>query len=97
MKKVQLVIQAESAHDILAELGRVPVQSGAGEATGGVIEFVDMNQGVNAFQRTFVSEVRRTTEMQRQLRFLEEEMRKAELDTEAGNNSTEVCFLFFSC
>ena len=36
----------------------------------GHVQFVDLNSRVNAFQRTFVSEVRRLLEMQRRVRFL---------------------------
>ncbi|KAH3759381.1 vacuolar proton ATPase 100-kDa subunit [Pelomyxa schiedti] len=62
MQKVQLFIQKDSAHDTLDELGEL-----------GSLQFKDLNQAVNSFQRTFVTEVKHCEELERKLRFLAEQ------------------------
>lgn len=42
----------------------------------GLVQFRDLNPETNAFQRKFVNEVRRCDEMERKLRFLENEIKK---------------------
>lgn len=66
MLLVQLYIQIEAAHDTIDELGKL-----------GLVQFRDLNPDVNAFQRNFVNEVKRADEMERKLRYFEEELRKA--------------------
>ena len=66
MLLVQLYIQIEAAHDTVDELGKL-----------GLIQFRDLNPEVNAFQRNFVNEVKRADEMERKLRYFEEQLRKA--------------------
>lgn len=41
-----------------------------------VFRALQLNPGVNAFQRKFVNEVRRCDEMERKLRYLEKEIKK---------------------
>ena len=41
--------------------------------------FLQLNAGVNAFQRKFVSEVRRCDELERKLRYIEAEVNKENL------------------
>ncbi|XP_063966249.1 V-type proton ATPase 116 kDa subunit a 1-like [Lytechinus pictus] len=59
----QLFLQSEAAYACVAELGEL-----------GLVQFRDLNPDVNAFQRKFVSEVRRCDEMERRLRFFEKEV-----------------------
>jgi len=66
MLLVQLYIQIEAAHDTIDELGKL-----------GLVQFRDLNPDVNAFQRNFVNEVKRADEMERKLRYFEEQLRKA--------------------
>jgi len=68
MQLVQLVIPAEAAHDSVEKLGFV-----------GKMAFKDLNQDKSAFQRTYANQVKRCDEMQRKLRFLLEEMGKADI------------------
>jgi len=68
MQLVQLVIPAEAAHDTVEKLGYV-----------GKMQFKDLNKDKSAFQRTYANQVKRCDEMQRKLRFLLEEMGKAEI------------------
>jgi len=68
MQLVQLVIPAEAAHDTVEKLGYV-----------GKVQFKDLNREKSAFQRTYANQVKRCDEMQRKLRFLLEEMGKAEI------------------
>uniref|UniRef100_A0AC35UCS9 V-type proton ATPase subunit a n=1 Tax=Rhabditophanes sp. KR3021 TaxID=114890 RepID=A0AC35UCS9_9BILA len=64
----QLYLQSEAAYHCVAELGEL-----------GLVQFRDLNPDVNAFQRKFVTEVRRCDEMERKLRFLEREIKKDEI------------------
>jgi V-type H+-transporting ATPase subunit a len=65
MQLVQLFVQLEAAHETVDELGQL-----------GVIQFRDLNPNVNAFHRNFVNEVKRCDEMERKLRFLEDQVTK---------------------
>ncbi|ORY99322.1 V-type ATPase, V0 complex, 116kDa subunit family [Syncephalastrum racemosum] len=68
MSLVQLYIPAEVAQPCVAELGEL-----------GKVQFRDLNPEVNAFQRSFVSEIRRLDEMERQCRFFSTQCEKAEI------------------
>mmetsp|Transcript_29218 Transcript_29218/g.41123 ORF Transcript_29218/g.41123 Transcript_29218/m.41123 type:complete len:818 (+) Transcript_29218:142-2595(+) len=59
MQLVQLYVQIEAAHDTVDELGKL-----------GLVEFKDLNPDVNPFQRNFVNEIRRCTELERKIEFL---------------------------
>lgn len=65
MQLVQLFVQIEAAHDTVDELGQL-----------GVIQFRDLNPNVNAFHRSFVNEVKRCDEMERKVRFFEDQVVK---------------------
>ncbi|PSN32175.1 hypothetical protein C0J52_26601 [Blattella germanica] len=65
MNLCQLFIQPEAAYSSVAELGEA-----------GSVQFRDLNSEVNAFQRKFVSEVRRCDELERKLRYIEAEVNK---------------------
>ncbi|EDV27659.1 uncharacterized protein TRIADDRAFT_63670 [Trichoplax adhaerens] len=65
MTLAQLFLQSDSAYACVRELGEL-----------GKVLFRDLNPDVNAFQRKFVSEVRRCDELERKLRFLKAEMEK---------------------
>jgi len=65
MALCQMFIQPEAAYTSLSELGEV-----------GAVQFRDLNANVNAFQRKFVSEVRRCDEMERKLRYIDSEVKK---------------------
>ncbi|XP_060876988.1 V-type proton ATPase 116 kDa subunit a 1 isoform X4 [Metopolophium dirhodum] len=68
MALCQLFLQSEAAYACVSELGEL-----------GLVQFRDLNPDVNAFQRKFVSEVRRCDEMERKLRYLEKEIKKDEI------------------
>ncbi|KAJ3410482.1 H(+)-transporting V0 sector ATPase subunit a [Chytridiales sp. JEL 0842] len=76
MSLVQLYIPMEIAQPTVAELGEL-----------GLIQFRDLNPDVNAFQRTFVSELRRLDDMERKLRFLKGQVEKATLPIKPVNLS----------
>ncbi|EGG15070.1 vacuolar proton ATPase [Cavenderia fasciculata] len=65
MQMVQLFVQIEAAHDTVDELGKL-----------GLIQFIDHNENVNAFQRYFVNEVKRCDEMERKLKYFEDQIKK---------------------
>ncbi|XP_073952484.1 V-type proton ATPase 116 kDa subunit a 1-like [Choristoneura fumiferana] len=65
MTLCDMYIQPEAAFEILSGLGEE-----------GCVQFHDMNEGVQAFQRKFVPEVCRYAEMERKLHYMEEEMTK---------------------
>lgn len=64
----QLFLQSEASYSCLSELGEL-----------GMVQLKDLNVTVSAFQRKFVTEVRRCEEMERKLRFLEKEIREDDI------------------
>uniref|UniRef100_A0A1A9WZJ6 V-type proton ATPase subunit a n=1 Tax=Glossina brevipalpis TaxID=37001 RepID=A0A1A9WZJ6_9MUSC len=65
MALCQMFIQPEAAYTSVNELGE-----------RGCVQFRDLNAEVNAFQRKFVTEVRRCDELERRMRYIEGELRK---------------------
>ncbi|XP_008312360.1 V-type proton ATPase 116 kDa subunit a isoform X1 [Cynoglossus semilaevis] len=81
MTLAQLFLQSEAAYCCVSELGEL-----------GMVQFRDLNPDVNVFQRKFVNEVRRCEEMDRKLRFVEKEIKKASLPTVDTGENPEVPF-----
>ncbi|KAJ7992355.1 hypothetical protein DPEC_G00277660 [Dallia pectoralis] len=79
MTLAQLYLQSESAYCCVSELGEV-----------GMVQFRDLNPDVNVFQRKFVNEVRRCEEMDRKLRFVEKEIKKANIPIMDTGENPEV-------
>lgn len=76
MALCQIFLSSESAYNCISETGEL-----------GLVEFRDLNQSVNSFQRKFVHEVRRCDEMERQLRYLETETQKDDIPVlDTGEN-----------
>ena len=69
MALVQLFIQSEAAHDTLHALAALNNEEGC-------IQFKDLNADKSAFQRLFVTDVRRCDDMLRILRLLKETLSK---------------------
>ncbi|XP_069485038.1 V-type proton ATPase 116 kDa subunit a 3 isoform X2 [Ambystoma mexicanum] len=63
----QLFMQSGSAYDCVSALGEL-----------GLVEFRDLNQNVNSFQRRYVADIRRCEEMEKTFNFLDQELRKAQ-------------------
>jgi V-type H+-transporting ATPase subunit a len=81
MALVQLFIQSEAAHDTLHALGKL------GDDQSGCIQFKDLNADKSAFQRLFVSDVRRCDDMLRILRLIKELLAKhKKLKGQGGDN-----------
>ncbi|XP_053959873.1 V-type proton ATPase 116 kDa subunit a 1-like [Anastrepha ludens] len=68
MALCQMFIQPEAAYSSLAELGE-----------RGCVQFRDLNAQVSAFQRKFVTEVKRCDELERKIRYIENELRKDDI------------------
>uniref|UniRef100_A0A8C1TAK0 V-type proton ATPase subunit a n=1 Tax=Cyprinus carpio TaxID=7962 RepID=A0A8C1TAK0_CYPCA len=79
MTLAQLFLQSESAYCCVSELGEI-----------GMVQFRDLNPDVNVFQRKFVNEVRRCEEMDRKLRFVEKEIKKANIRVVDTGENPEV-------
>lgn len=54
LKLCQMIVQKDAAFQCIVELGRL-----------GIAQFKDLNDHMSVFQRTFVREVRRCTELER--------------------------------
>ncbi|XP_075894678.1 V-type proton ATPase 116 kDa subunit a isoform X2 [Nelusetta ayraudi] len=81
MTLAQLFLQSEAAYCCVSELGEI-----------GMVQFRDLNPDVNVFQRKFVNEVRRCEEMDRKLRFVEKEIKKADIPMVDTGENPEVPF-----
>lgn len=81
MTLAQLFLQSEAAYCCVSELGEL-----------GMVQFRDLNPDVNVFQRKFVNEVRRCEEMDRKLRFVEKEIKKANIPIIDTGENPEVPF-----
>ncbi|XP_068192290.1 V-type proton ATPase 116 kDa subunit a isoform X2 [Antennarius striatus] len=81
MTLAQLFLQSEAAYCCVSELGEI-----------GLVQFRDLNPDVNVFQRKFVNEVRRCEEMDRKLRFVEKEIKKADIPVVDTGENPEVPF-----
>ncbi|XP_031422667.1 V-type proton ATPase 116 kDa subunit a isoform X1 [Clupea harengus] len=81
MTLAQLFLQSESAYCCVSELGEI-----------GMVQFRDLNPDVNVFQRKFVNEVRRCEEMDRKLRFVEKEIKRANIPIVDTGENPEVPF-----
>jgi len=65
MTLCQIYFQSEAVYSCISQLGELSI-----------VQFRDLNPNVNAFQRKFVNEVRRCEEMERKLRYLDNEIIK---------------------
>ncbi|KAI6219820.1 V-type proton ATPase subunit a [Aphelenchoides fujianensis] len=63
LKLCQMVVEKDAAFQCVVELGQ-----------NGVAQFKDLNTTMSVFQRTFVREVRRCTELERSIRYIESEI-----------------------
>lgn len=71
MEYVSLIVQEHLAHDTVEKLGEV-----------GSVQFTDLNGDLTAFKRFYTPAIRRCDEVEKKLRFFEEEMKKHGLSPE---------------
>jgi len=67
MRLCQLFLSSEASFSCVSELGEL-----------GLVQFRDLNPGMNSFQRKFVNEVRRCDDMERVLKYVETEVLRAD-------------------
>ncbi|KAI1733055.1 v-type ATPase subunit family domain-containing protein [Ditylenchus destructor] len=79
MRFCQMIVEKDAAFACVAELGKKPL-----------VEFKDLNIEVNSFQRMFVRDIRRFDEMERKLRFLENQIKKDSIEI-VDNTWREEC------
>ncbi|XP_042374198.1 V-type proton ATPase subunit a1-like isoform X4 [Zingiber officinale] len=79
MSLVQLIMPVESAQHAVSYLGEL-----------GLLQFKDLNGDKSPFQRTFVNQVKRCSEMSRKLRFFADQISKAGVTTYPNPDSEEV-------
>jgi len=68
MSYVQFYIPNEVAKYVVSEIGEI-----------GLVQFIDLNRNVSAFQKAYVQEIRKCDEMERQIRFLRSQINKENL------------------
>uniref|UniRef100_A0AC35FEE8 V-type proton ATPase subunit a n=1 Tax=Panagrolaimus sp. PS1159 TaxID=55785 RepID=A0AC35FEE8_9BILA len=66
IKLCQLIVHKEAAFPCVVELGRQTL-----------VQFKDLNDSLSVFHRTHIHEIRRFTELERSLRYLETEIVEA--------------------
>ncbi|KAF3435764.1 hypothetical protein FNV43_RR22856 [Rhamnella rubrinervis] len=79
MQLVQLIIPIESAHLTVSYLGDV-----------GLLQFKDLNSEKSPFQRTYATQIKRTGELARKLRFFKEQMSKAGFSPKKSTTQADV-------
>lgn len=72
MKYMSLVVPETQIYQILSELGEK-----------GVVQFTDLNKSATAYQRTYANQVKVCNEMQRIVRYFEEELSKLDVEIPA--------------
>lgn len=68
MRFCQIIVQKDAAFACVSELGKHPY-----------VQFKDLNEETNQFQRMFVRDIRRFDEMERKIRFIDGQIRKDEI------------------
>jgi len=76
MTLAQLFLQSEAAFECVSALGEL-----------GLVQFVDLNGDINAYNRKYVNEMRRCDEMARKLRYFEKEIVKAGMEIDGPGNA----------
>eukprot|EP00744_Colponema_vietnamica_P001013 GILI01001737.1.p1 GENE.GILI01001737.1~~GILI01001737.1.p1 ORF type:complete len:847 (+),score=304.50 GILI01001737.1:163-2703(+) len=73
-----VLLPPESARDFIDEMGNL-----------GVLQFVDLNHGQSAFQRAYINYIKRCDEMERKLRYFEQEITKHNIPLVRASNVEE--------
>jgi V-type H+-transporting ATPase subunit a len=75
MTLIQMTMQREAAHDTVDKLGEL-----------GLVEFKDLSSHLNAFQRQYANQVKRCEDLERIVRFFEEQLHKSEIKNNPAMN-----------
>ena len=72
MEYVSLMMQEHLAHDVIEKLGEL-----------GTVQFTDLNGDLTAFKRFYTPLIRKSDEMEKKLKFFEEEMARHGIEPES--------------
>eukprot|EP00640_Fibrocapsa_japonica_P000006 CAMPEP_0113936702 /NCGR_PEP_ID=MMETSP1339-20121228/3528_1 /TAXON_ID=94617 /ORGANISM="Fibrocapsa japonica" /LENGTH=874 /DNA_ID=CAMNT_0000939237 /DNA_START=74 /DNA_END=2698 /DNA_ORIENTATION=+ /assembly_acc=CAM_ASM_000762 len=75
MKYVSLMLNEDAAHACVTDLGKL-----------GVVQFTDLNTGQTAFQRRYVSQIKRCDELERKIRYFQAEIKKFNMNLASAGN-----------
>ncbi|XP_055850494.1 V-type proton ATPase 116 kDa subunit a 1-like [Episyrphus balteatus] len=75
----QMFVQSEAAYSTVLEMGEI-----------GCVQFRDLNESVNLYQRKFVSEIRRCDELERKIHYITNELKKEEILLPEMNNENDI-------
>ncbi|OBA21415.1 V0 domain of vacuolar H+ATPase [Metschnikowia bicuspidata var. bicuspidata NRRL YB-4993] len=81
MSLIQLYVPAETSRDVIHEVGRL-----------NLVQFRDLNKNVSDFQRSFIEELRKLDEIERQYAYFKAELDKKGIETKLyPYDDTSVC------
>eukprot|EP00300_Choanocystis_sp_HF-7_P014306 c18642_g1_i1.p2 GENE.c18642_g1_i1~~c18642_g1_i1.p2 ORF type:complete len:796 (+),score=198.82 c18642_g1_i1:81-2468(+) len=77
MKRIEIFMQAEAARATVEELGKA----------GGVVQFIDLNPTVTAYNRTFVKALKRCDDLEKVVGYFEQQLSRFEVPFEPLDHS----------
>eukprot|EP00613_Pedinella_sp_CCMP2098_P079660 CAMPEP_0171950244 /NCGR_PEP_ID=MMETSP0993-20121228/76918_1 /TAXON_ID=483369 /ORGANISM="non described non described, Strain CCMP2098" /LENGTH=96 /DNA_ID=CAMNT_0012594995 /DNA_START=158 /DNA_END=444 /DNA_ORIENTATION=+ len=80
MQYVSIIVNEDAAHSCIKLIGQI------GQ---GVVQFTDLNETLTAFQRRFVSMIKRCDELERKLKYFSGEIEKCGMPVQAAGTVNE--------